>query len=73
MKTPEVQSCLSKVWKKVTSSGDWERDILFVFKARSEIITEEEILGVPNLVTEILSPGAGERDRTYKEDTLSPT
>jgi len=25
MKTPEVQSCLSKVWRKVTSSVDWEK------------------------------------------------
>jgi len=41
-------------------------DILFVSKARSKIITEEEILGAPDLVIEILSPATAERDRTYK-------
>ena len=42
-------------------------DILFVSKARSKIITEEEIRGAPDLVVEILSPATAERDRTYKK------
>jgi len=42
-------------------------DILFVSKARSKIITKEEILGAPDLVIEILSPATAERDRTYKK------
>lgn len=42
-------------------------DILFVSKVRSEIITEEEIRGAPDLVIEILSRTTAERDRTYKK------
>lgn len=42
-------------------------DILFVSQERSEIITEEEIHGAPDLVIEIFSPTTIERDRTYKE------
>ena len=42
-------------------------DILFVSKARSKIITEEEIRGAPDLVIEILSPVTSERDQTYKK------
>ena len=42
-------------------------DILFISKGRSEIITEEEIHGAPDLVIEIFSPTTAERDRTYKK------
>jgi len=42
-------------------------DILFISKAHSKIITEEEIRGGPDLVIEILSPATAERDRTYKK------
>ena len=42
-------------------------DILFVSKVRSEIISEEEIQGAPDLVIEILSRTTAERDRTYKK------
>jgi len=42
-------------------------DILFISKARSKIITEEEIRGAPDLVIEIFSPATAERDRTYKK------
>jgi Uma2 family endonuclease len=41
-------------------------DILYVSKQRSQIITEEEIRGAPDLVIEILSPATADRDRTYK-------
>ncbi len=41
-------------------------DILYVSKERSQIITEEEIQGAPDLVIEILSPATADRDRTYK-------
>ncbi|MFQ5794251.1 MAG: Uma2 family endonuclease [Candidatus Bipolaricaulia bacterium] len=42
-------------------------DILYVSKERSDIITEEEIQGVPDLVVEIISPGTEGRDRGYKK------
>ncbi|MGQ9631394.1 MAG: Uma2 family endonuclease [bacterium] len=38
-----------------------------VFKARSEIITKENIRGAPDLAIEILSPATSNRDRTYKK------
>ena len=41
-------------------------DILFITKERSEIITEENIQGPPDLVIEILSSSTAERDRTHK-------
>lgn len=41
-------------------------DIFFISRERSEIITEENIRGAPDLVIEILSPATAERDRTYK-------
>ena len=41
-------------------------DILFITRERSEIITEENIQGPPDLVIEILSPSTAERDRTHK-------
>ena len=41
-------------------------DILYISKQRSQIITEEEIQGAPDLVIEILSPATADRDRTYK-------
>ncbi len=41
-------------------------DLLFISKERIHIVTEMEILGAPDLVIEILSPGTAERDRTYK-------
>ena len=41
-------------------------DILFVSRAREEIITEDHIQGAPDLVIEILSPATAERDRGYK-------
>lgn len=41
-------------------------DIFFISKERSWIIAEENVLGAPDLVIEILSPKTAERDRTYK-------
>ena len=41
-------------------------DILFVSKERSNIITEDNIRGAPDLVIEILSPSTAQRDRTLK-------
>jgi Uma2 family endonuclease len=41
-------------------------DILFISNAHSQIITDENIQGAPDLIIEILSPATGERDRTYK-------
>jgi len=41
-------------------------DILFIVRERSEIITEENIQGPPDLVVEILSSSIAKRDRTHK-------
>ncbi len=41
-------------------------DILFVARGREHILERVEIVGAPDLVVEILSPGTEERDRTYK-------
>ena len=41
-------------------------DILFVSNDRTEIITEDNIQGAPDLVIEILSPSTADRDRTFK-------
>jgi Uma2 family endonuclease len=41
-------------------------DIIFVSKARAEILVDEGIRGVPDLVGEIRSPSTAERDRTIK-------
>ena len=41
-------------------------DILFVSNARSEIVTEANIQGAPDLVVEIFSPSTEEIDRGYK-------
>ena len=42
-------------------------DIIFISKARSQIIHKEAIKGAPDLVIEILSPSTRERDRTVKK------
>ena len=42
-------------------------DILFVSNSRSDIITEANIQGAPDLVVEILSPGTAAHDRGYKQ------
>ena len=42
-------------------------DILFVSNARSSIITEANIQGMPDLVVEILSPSTVGHDRGYKQ------
>ncbi len=41
-------------------------DIIFVSRARREIIAEAGIVGAPDLVVEILSPSTAGRDRTIK-------
>jgi len=41
-------------------------DIFFISNKNSNIITEEEIRGAPDLVIEILSPATAERDQIYK-------
>jgi Uma2 family endonuclease len=41
-------------------------DVIFVASARAAIITPPEIVGAPDLVVEILSPGTEDRDRGYK-------
>jgi Uma2 family endonuclease len=46
-------------------------DILFVSNARSEIVTEPNIQGAPDLVVEILSPGTATYDREYKQALYS--
>lgn len=44
-----------------------EPDLVFITKARQDIVTEKEIVGAPDLVVEVLSPGTEERDRGYKK------
>src|SRR3970040_2327208 len=41
-------------------------DIVFVSRERTAIVTPAEIVGAPDLVVEILSPGTEDRDRGYK-------
>jgi Uma2 family endonuclease len=41
-------------------------DIIFVRRDRKEIIAEAEVLGPPDLIVEVLSPGTEARDRGYK-------
>jgi len=41
-------------------------DLLFVALARRHIITRKEVVGAPDLVVEVLSPGTEGRDRGYK-------
>ena len=42
-------------------------DIMFISKTRSEIVTDINIQGAPDLVVEILSSSTAERDRTIKK------
>lgn len=48
------------------SSSVLQPDLLFVSKARQQIITDKAIEGVPDLVIEILSPSTTRRDRITK-------
>ena len=41
-------------------------DVLFVSNQRSDIITEANVQGAPDLVVEVLSPGTSQYDRGYK-------
>jgi Uma2 family endonuclease len=41
-------------------------DVLFVSKGRASIATPKAVMGAPDLVIEVLSPGTSERDRTVK-------
>ena len=43
-------------------------DILFVSNDRTNIVTDDNIQGAPDLVIEILSPSTARRDRTQKRD-----
>ena len=67
---------LGRVWSApldvVLSDHDVAQpDILFVSNARSEIVTEPNIQGAPDLVVEILSPGTATYDRGYKQALYS--
>ena len=42
-------------------------DILFISNERSAIVAEEEIVGAPDLVVEVLSPGTAKRDLGVKK------
>ncbi len=43
-------------------------DLIFVSKARRDVMVKEGISGAPDLVIEILSPSTAARDRTLKKD-----
>ena len=45
-----------------------EPDLLFISRAREHTLTEENVRGAPDLVTEILSPSSADRDLGYKHD-----
>jgi Uma2 family endonuclease len=42
-------------------------DILFISNERAGIVTEEEIVGAPDMIAEILSPGTAKRDVGLKK------
>ncbi len=42
-------------------------DIFYISRERSDIITDDNIQGPPDLVVEILSPATAEKDRTIKK------
>ena len=42
-------------------------DLLFVSNSRSEIVTDANIQGGPDLLVEIISPGTAQYDRGYKQ------
>ena len=46
-------------------------DLLFISQAREHRITDENVLGAPDLVIEILSPSTADRDVGYKHDLYS--
>ena len=43
-------------------------DLLFVAKKNAEIIQEKGVMGAPDLVIEIVSPGSVVRDRVHKKE-----
>ena len=66
------QYSLGQVWfaplDVVLSEHDVAQpDILFVSNSRSDIVTEANIQGAPDLVVEILSPGTAYYDKGYKQ------
>ncbi len=71
-----LERSLGRVWfaplDVVLSNYDVAQpDILFVSNARSDIVTEANIQGAPDLVVEILSPGTATYDRGYKQALYS--
>jgi Uma2 family endonuclease len=44
-----------------------EPDLLFIAKARLDILTDKNVQGSPNLVVEVESPGTRKRDETIKK------
>jgi Uma2 family endonuclease len=53
------------------STSVLQPDLLFVSKARQNIITERAVEGAPDLVIEILSPATSRTDRTTKAQIYS--
>jgi Uma2 family endonuclease len=43
-----------------------EPDILYVSKARAEVLTKKNVQGAPDLVVEVISPSTADIDRTTK-------
>lgn len=43
-----------------------EPDLLYISRARRDVLTEKNVQGAPDLVVEILSPGTRKRDTTLK-------
>ena len=66
------QNQLGRVWfaplDVVLSNYDVAQpDLLFVSNSRSEIVTEANIQGAPDLLVEIISPSSAQHDRGYKQ------
>lgn len=46
-------------------------DVIFITNGNMSIIQDDKIMGAPDLVVEILSPGTGKRDKTMKKDNYA--
>lgn len=58
----------SRTLVEVDEKNGYEPDILFVAKARLDIVREKSIVGPPDLVIEIISPGSRSDDAYAKKE-----
>lgn len=55
----------------LSDSETRQPDLLMVHREREHIIQEHAVVGPPDLVIEILSPGSGKRDRMMKRESYA--